>query len=403
VAVRYGLALFLASSIAAVAAPAAMAEPRLALSHSGAEPGERVTVVGRGFASHAHVRIALGARTLRRARTGRRGAFRLAFRVPTRRARVYRVKAVVRDRSARRRFRIHPAPEPRRLVAAGDIACPPGEAETATRCRHARTADLVERLSPDAVAVLGDIQYNLGELENFQASYDPTWGRLKAITHPVPGNHEYQGDPERDSAPGYFAYFGAAAGDPARGFYRWKLGAWTMFALNSGAIGHTRTGAGAFLPNDCWPVSCARGSTQERWLRAQLESLRPDSCVLAYWHHPRYSSGFTGTHQPHRETAPLFRALYEHGAELVLSGHVHNYERFPPVDPAGRSDERGITQFVVGTGGIGLHTETGPPLTTTLRTDLFGVLELMLGSTGWSSRFVAEDGNTADTGAGDCG
>jgi hypothetical protein len=124
--------------------------------------------------------------------------------------------------------------------------------------------------------------------------------------------------------------------------------------------------------------------------------------VLAYWHHPRFSSGFGGAHQPHRETGPLFRALYEHGAELVLGGHVHNYERFGPRSPSGRPDERGVTQFVVGTGGNALHAEPGTPLTTTLRMDVFGVLELTLAPAGWSSRFVAEDGSTADTAAGDC-
>ena len=361
-----------------------------------------MVVAGHGFDERAPVRIALGARTVRRARTGPHGGFRLAFRVPARSAQLYRVKVFVRGRSVRRRFRIRRGSEPPTLVAAGDIACSPLLPEAATQCRHARTADLVERLAPDAIAVLGDAQDEEGTLEEYQAAYDPTWGRFKAITYPAPGNHDYQGAPERNAAPGYFAYFGSAAGDPSRGYYRWRLGDWTMLALNSGAIKHTRAGAGASIPNDCWPVSCARGSAQERWLRRQLEGHRPGSCVLAYWHHPRFSSGFGGAHQPYRETGPLFRALYEHGAELVLGGHVHNYERFGPRSPSGRPDERGVTQFVVCTGGNALHAEPGTPLTTTLRMDVFGVLELTLAPAGWSSRFVVEDGSTADTAAGDC-
>jgi hypothetical protein len=388
--------------VAAVAAAPALARPRLALSRPGAEPGQRVVVAGHGFAKRARVRIALGARTVRRARTGPRGGFRVAFRVPERSARLSRVKVFVRGRSVKRRFQIRPGSEPPTLVAAGDIACRPSLAEAATRCRHARTADLVESLAPDAVAVLGDAQDERGRLEAYQQAYDPTWGRFKAITHPVPGNHDYMAAPKRKAAAGYFAYFGSVAGDPSRGYYRWRLGDWTMLALNSGAISYTRKGGGASRPNDCWPVSCAEGSAQVRWLRRQLDGLRRGACVLAYWHHPRFSSGFDGARRPYRETGPLFRALYEHRGELLLSGHAHNYERFGPRSPGGRPDERGVTQFVVGTGGNLLHEDTGARLTTTLRTNVFGVLELTLGPGRWRSRFVTESGTTTDTAAGDC-
>ena len=191
-----------------------------------------------------------------------------------------------------------PPPDPPTLVAAGDIACRPELVETETACHQARTADLVETLSPDAVAPLGDNQYEHGELVNFMAVYDPTWGRFLDITHPAAGNHEYEGDPERDEAPGYYSYFGAAAGDASKGYYRWQLGGWTMFVLNSGAINYTRAGNPS-LPDDCWPVSCAADSEQEQWLRAELDTLPDDACVLAYWHHPRFSSGFSGANQHH--------------------------------------------------------------------------------------------------------
>ena len=418
-------------------ASAAAAQPSVKLTRAAAAPGDRVVVVGHGFTRAARLRIVLAGHTLRRGRTGPRGGFRLAFRVPDRAAGAYGLRVWVRGRLVRRRFRIRavpveaspgsppdsaqeeptpgpaqpqpatggpgpatppitPTPPPAEadtLVAAGDIACPPSLLESPTECRHARTADLVERLAPDAVAVLGDNQYQNGELVNFQAVYDPTWGRFKAITHPAVGNHEYEGDPQRDSANGYYDYFGAAAGEREKGYYRWALGEWTVFVLNSGAINYTRVRSE--LAEDCWPVSCSGDSEQVQWLRAELTTLPRDSCVLAYWHHPRFSSGFGGAHQPYPETEPLFDALRDHGAELVLTGHSHNYERFPPLD--------GVTQFVVGTGGRSLHTNTGqPPLTTTLRTDVFGVLELTLAPTGWSSRFVAESGQTVDTATGGC-
>jgi hypothetical protein len=404
-----------------LAAPAAEAKPRLKLSRAAAEPGDRVVLAGHGFPREARLRVALAGRTLRRARTGPRGGFRLAFRVPDRTAGAYRLRVRVRGRLVRRRVRIRaipiapvtnpppaqpqvaaapptpppPPPEPT-LVAAGDIACRPALQETATQCRHARTADLVASLAPDAVAVLGDNQYEHGELANFQAVFDPTWGRFKSIMHPAVGNHEYEGDPERDEAPGYYTYFGAAAGDPDEGYYRWTLGNWYVFVLNSGAINYTRdTGLRPELDDDCWPVSCEVGSDQEQWLRSELATVPAQSCVLAYWHHPRFSSGFGGQHQPHSETEPLFDALRDHDAELVLAGHSHNYERFLPLD--------GITQFVVGTGGRNLHVP-GPQVagSEVLRGDVFGVLELTLAPAGWSSRFVAEGGETLDTAAGAC-
>jgi hypothetical protein len=290
-------------------------------------------------------------------------------------------------------------------VAAGDIACRPELVETASACRQARTADLMGSLAPDAVAVLGDNQYEHGELANFNAVFEPTWGRFRQITHPAVGNHEYEGDPERDQAPGYFSYFGAAAGDPGKGYYRWELAGWTLFALNSGAINWTRpTGGNPSLPDDCWPVSCAAGSEQEQWLRSELDALPDDACVIAYWHHPRFSSGFGGANQPHPEIGPLFTDLYGHGVELLLTGHSHNYERLEPVTPAGIPDPGGVTQFVVGTGGRNLHTDTGPqlPISEVLRTDRFGVLELTLEPGAYTARFVGEDGLTVDQSSGTC-
>jgi acid phosphatase type 7 len=416
------------------AAPAtAAAKPRLTLSRTAAEAGERVVVAGRGFPRTARVRVTLARVTVRRARTGRRGRFRVTVRVPARNAGLYRLRARSRRKMTSRRFRITapaplpgpltlapgpgpvappppppPPPDPPTLVAAGDIACPPTRPESSTECRQGRTADLVEDLDPDAVAVLGDLQYQHGELENFQMVYDPTWGRFKPITHPAVGNHEYEGaeaGDERDSAEGYYTYFGAAAGDPSEGYYRWSLAEWTMFVLNSGAIDYTRTGGGSAEPDDCWPVSCAAGSDQETWLRDELESLPDDACVLAYWHHPRYSSGYGGDHKDYVETAAMYEALHDRGAELLLVGHAHNYERFVPMDADNRLDPvTGITEFVVGTGGRSLFDNPGPARADSaqLYTDAFGVQELTLKPGGWSSRFVTETGEVRDETSGTC-
>lgn len=425
-------------ALAVVVSPAlsAPAKPTLSLSPTAALPGQELRVMGHGFPARARLRLVLSGRALRRLRAGPHGGFRIGIRIPqTLAAGRYVMAARSRNLVVRRRLSVKataqpaqpapvpeqpapvpktepappppepPPPEPVTIVAAGDIACRPALVETATTCRHARTADLVESLAPDAVAPLGDNQYEHGELANFTAVYDPTWGRMLDITHPAVGNHEYEGDPERDEAPGYYSYFGGAAGDPSKGYYRWELGGWTMFVLNSGAINYTREGGGnPSLPDDCWPVSCAAGSDQEQWLRAELAALPDDACVLAYWHHPRFSSGFGGVNQPHPETGPLFEALYEHGAELLLTGHAHNYERFAPVTPDGSPDPAGVRQFVVGTGGRSLHTDTGAQAANSevLRSDVFGVLQLTLEPDSYTARFIGEDGATADESSGTC-
>ena len=433
IARRCLLPFLLAFAVLVPVAQSAPVEPTLSISRSTVLVGQQIRVAGQGFPARARVRVYVAGRVLGRLRAGPRGGFRMRVRIPRGLA-VGRYRLAARSRGIVVRIRLRvrrspqrskpkttpsapspaptpatstaPPPSPITLAAAGDIACRPELIESATACTQARTADLVETLAPDAVAVLGDNQYEHGELANFMAVYDPTWGRFLDITHPAVGNHEYEGDLERDDAPGYFSYFGPRAGDPLQGYYRWELGGWTLFALNSGAINWTRsTGGNPPLPDDCWPVSCAAGSAQEQWLRAELGALPEDACVIAYWHHPRFSSGFGGANQPHPETGPLFEALYEHGAELVLTGHSHNYERLEPVTPEGLPDSTtGVTQFVVGTGGRSLHTDPGPqlPISEVLRTDVFGVLELTLEPGAYAARFLSKDGATIDQSSGTC-
>jgi hypothetical protein len=425
-----------------VVSASAAAQPRLSLSRTAAPPGARVVLSGHDFAAHTRIRVTLAGVTVRRGRAGRDGGFRFAFRVPAKSAGLYRVRARVRGKSvASRRFRIRsapatgtpltppleptpapldppqepappppppppPPPDPPTLAAAGDIACSPAQQASAgaTECHQSATADLVEDLDPDAVAVLGDNQYQFGEIENFNSMYDPTWGLVKDITFPAIGNHEYEGDTERDSADGYFDYFGDVAAGP-EGYYRWSLGDWTIFVLNSGAIDYTRTGGGSAMPDDCWPVSCASGSEQLTWLTTELDALPNDACVLAYWHHPRFSSGYGGIIRDYPETGAMYDALYQHGAELLLNGHAHNYERFQPLDPTGTANPAtGITNFVVGTGGRSLFTDPGTQRDTseTLYTDAFGVLELTLDDDAWSSRFMTDTGETRDAASGTC-
>ena len=275
------------------------------------------------------------------------------------------------------------------LAAAGDIACDPlagpfnGGEGTAVACRAKATSDLLLSIGPTRVASLGDHQYDVGTLEQFHASYDLSWGRLKAITRPAIGNHEIKTDP---NGTGYFDYFGAAAGEPTEGYYSYQLGEWHIVVLNS----------------NCDQVSgCGAGSPQEAWLRADLAA-HPTVCTLAYWHHPRFSSG---KHDSNVKYDAFWQALSAAGAEIVLNGHDHAYERFEPQTPDGIPDgDRGIQQFVVGTGGSHFSPPgTVKPNSAVRNQTAYGVLKLTLHDTSYDWEFVPEAGASfTDSGAGNC-
>jgi acid phosphatase type 7 len=266
------------------------------------------------------------------------------------------------------------ADESRLLVAVGDIARCGSDADDAT-------AALVRARPRAVVAALGDLAYARGRADEFTRCYHPSWGRFKQRTRPTPGNHEYL----TEGASGYFEYFGRRAGVPGRGWYAYRLGAWQIVVLNS----------------NCGEVGgCARGSTQERWLRRVLASSRT-RCTLAYWHHPRFSSG--DRHGATDDVEAFWRALYEAGADLVLTGHDHVYERFALQAWDGRpAPRRGLRQFVVGTGGAGLHGFEPPRANSQARLTSYGVLVLGLAPGGYTWRFVDTDDRVKDSGSAPC-
>ena len=282
-----------------------------------------------------------------------------------------------------------PPPGSSRLVAAaGDIACDPSASNfnggngSSDGCREKAVSDLIVNGGYDAFLPLGDTQYEKGAFSSFMASYDPTFGRVKAITHPAVGNHEYL----TSKAAGYFQYFGAAAGDPAKGYYSYNIGSWHLIAVNSqcGAAG-----------------GCGVGSPQHNWLKADLAASK-SACTLAYWHHPRFSAGPNGS-----QTAmePIWKALWDAGAEVVLSGHDHSYQRFAPQTSTGVADAvRGIREFVVGTGGKN-HTSGGTSIANreVVNDQTFGILRLTLHPNSYDWQFVPEAGKTfTDSGSTAC-
>ncbi len=270
------------------------------------------------------------------------------------------------------------APPDAVLVGAGDIAvCSDLSGAQAT-------AKLLDGV-PGTVFTLGDLAYPDGRPEDFAHCYDPTWGRHKARTRPSLGNHDYH----TPKAAGYFGYWGDRAGDPGKGYYSYDAGAWHVVVVNS----------------NCGEVGgCGAGSPQERWLRADLEA-HPTRCALAYWHHPLFSSGVKPSHALHPEMRPIWQALYDAGAELVVNGHEHNYERFAPQSPDGSADSlHGIREIVAGVGGRSFDALVEPKPNSEVRSDdAFGVLKLTLHPDAYDWEFLPVPGRTfTDSGKGTC-
>jgi hypothetical protein len=257
------------------------------------------------------------------------------------------------------------------LVAAGDIAGCFWRGDEAT-------ARLLDRMG-GVVAPLGDVVYPHGTDAEFRRCYHPTWGRHLDRTRPAVGNHEYK---TRDAA-GYFRYFGARAGQAGKGWYSYQHDGWHVVVLNS-------------------EEPLEPGSEQVRWLDADLKA-HPSRCTLAYFHHPRFSSG---RHGGKARVADAFRVMYDHGVDVVLSGHDHHYERFAPQDPDGREDrERGIRQFVVGTGGAPSYRLRNKPVRNSeaLSNNVRGVLRLVFHDDGYEWEFVPIPGRRyEDRGRGEC-
>jgi hypothetical protein len=273
------------------------------------------------------------------------------------------------------------------VVAVGDIACAAGD--QSDNCEQQQTATLAASQKPNEVLVLGDNQYNHGALSEYQGAgaYNATWGVFDPIVHPVPGNHEY----ETAGASGYFQYFGGngvTTGAPG-GYYSFTVGSWHIIALNSG----------------CSDSGCAdsvagtTSSAQVAWVQADLAANR-SPCVLAYWHHPLFSSGNLGDSPG---VAPLWTALYNAHADVVVNGHDHVYERFAQQDPNGNATTTGIREFVAGTGGENLFALSNPPATLQAWDDKdFGVLVLTLHPSSYDWKFVDTGGTVIDSGSAAC-
>jgi len=271
------------------------------------------------------------------------------------------------------------------LVGAGDIS-------SCNQDNDAATAKLVNQVIGSAlgqvgVFTVGDNAYETGTDDEFHHCYGPTWGQFNDRTRPAPGNHEYKSG----NADGYFNYFGAnAAGDPSQGYYSYDVGSWHIIVLNTS--------------DHCRQVACDEGSPQEQWLRSDLAA-HPAQCTLAMWHDPLFTSGTTHGNAPWAK--PFWDDLYKAGADLVISAHEHNYERFALQTPDGAPDAQfGIREFVVGTGGESHYADYNSirPNSEVRNAETFGVIRLVLHPDGYDWDFLpAYRGDTfQDSGSGAC-
>jgi hypothetical protein len=297
------------------------------------------------------------------------------------------------------------------IGAAGDIACGnrPYAAPGAHACRFDGTAALLFGL--DAVLALGDNQYSTGDADAFARFYGGTWGAFKDRTYPVPGNHEYAQD-ARATPDGYFRYFGdRVRGPEGLGYYSVDLPpgctprsgtCWHLIALSSELC---------FSAGGCGPAAdpsgMGSGNRMYAWLRRDLAAHVAGDypCTLAFWHHPLFS--FAGESGSTPATRPLWDELYRAGADVVLNGHTHNYQRWGPQDPSGRYSHHGIREFVVGTGGASkypLLTGDRPANLVAAQDGSFGILRISLRPSSYSWMWVTASGQPpfADAGSATC-
>jgi hypothetical protein len=282
------------------------------------------------------------------------------------------------------------------IAVGGDVACGTTEANynngigTADACHMKQTSDLVLAMAPQQVFALGDLQYNSGASADFAVAYQNSWGRFKAITRPVVGNHEYG----TTGAGGYFGYFGDAA-SPRQpgcvkncdGYYSFDIGSWHVAVISSEC---DRLNGG---------TGCAVGSPQQQWLDADLAA-HPTGCTAVLTHRPRWASNSFAS----ADIQPLVDVMAARGVDLFLAGHAHSYERFAPQNAAGQADPNGVTEIVVGTGGRdsqGFGTIVANSVVH--KNKIFGVMRLTLHTNSWDTTFVQDPSTPfADTSNGTC-
>jgi hypothetical protein len=237
-----------------------------------------------------------------------------------------------------------------------------------------QTARLADRIEGQ-ILLAGDLAYSQGSMSDYLRCFDPFWGDFRRRWRPAPGNHEY----DTPGAAGYFQYFGAVAGTGGRSYYAFRAGDWVVLMLDSN-------------------VPAGLGSPQYEFVRSELAG-GATPCAMAVWHHPLFTSGPNGPNDYMRD---LWRLLYDRGADVIVNGHDHLYERFGKQDPDGRSDARGMREFIAGTGGALLYDFMRITPNSQVRIKSHGILRLTLSPTAYEWAFVDVTGGVADSGSDNC-
>lgn len=276
----------------------------------------------------------------------------------------------------------------KRIVAVGDIVCDPQDSHIASHdqnyCQDYETAQQVKQMSPDAFLVLGDLQYDDGSSEKFQNTFSKNWGSLKDIMYPAPGNHEYA----TPQANGYYTYFKGSPQDASKGYYGFMLGDWHIISLDS----------------NCDKIGgCGQDTQQLKWLEEELSNNQA-KCTLAFWHHPRFTSGkYMDDPTTKNRSENMWVKLVAHKADVVLNGHDHLYERFAPQTAAGEAAEEGVRQFTVGTGGKSHYDQEGTASNSEKVVDnQYGVLAMDIHPNAYNWKFRTTGGQIIDSGYQQC-
>jgi len=263
-------------------------------------------------------------------------------------------------------------PTPVTLAAVADIAICGQESDD-------QTAALISAWNAEVI-IAGDANNEDGTIWQYQNCFEPSWGKYISRMHTVAGNHDYYSDPINN----YYFYFGERAGEPGKGYYSFDLGEWHIVGLNS----------------NCGYLPCGPSSEQVAWLKEDLIT-NQKICTLAFWHVPRWNSG------PAKQAnwvQSFWDELYEAGADVIVNGHDHHYERTGKIDAKGYPDkQKGIVEFIVGTGGAGHYYLDDPfPFSEKMIFGEFGVLKLTLESNRYQWQFINVEGVVLDEGSNDC-
>jgi hypothetical protein len=218
----------------------------------------------------------------------------------------------------------------------------------------ADAASLPDDQKPAFFYHLGDVVYFAGDIDKYGDNFYETYKEYPAFIVSIPGNHDCQPDDPQDGPV-----------DPAKV----PLDGWVQnfMSKNPAQLGSLKTGAGRTqmdLPNVYWtfttPFATIIGlfsnvgeteawfdDTQIAWFHGELEAANPDLPLIVAVHHPPFSGDaeHSGSSVADKTLNAAFEATgrYPH---VILSGHVHNYQRFTLA-----TEDKEIPYIVAGAGG----------------------------------------------------